>query len=348
MRRLKLSLIIGMIVILMAVVLTAEAKTQVYDWKMVSAEVSGDPQTEFSERYAKLVEERSEGRIKITVYPFGTLGQERDLVELIQLGEIELGAVSYGWLAGFVPATQVFSLQYLWPKENTAKVLHEVSKNGKIVDLLKEKFKTKGLQLLCLWSSGGQMVTSNVPIRSPEDCKGLKHRVMASPILVKSYNSYGFNAQSLDYGEVYGALQTKLIDSQVNPISSIWSMGFYEVQDYGTNLFNEFFVNLPIINYNLFNSLPEDLQQIVIESAIDLVEPMTNWCFERETKLKNKIKEVKPTFTFYDLTKDEIVAFSDLAWKEGGPADVFLKIGGKNSEQILNTLLADINIAKNK
>lgn len=347
MKSFKLTLIFGIVVILMSFVLFADAevKTPIYEWKMVSADVAGDFATVFSERYAKLVEERSEGRIKIDVYPFGVLGEERDLVELVQMGEIELGAVSYGWLGGFVPQVQVFALQYIWPKENSSKVIFEVFKNGKAVQLLGEKFRNKGLQLLAALNDGWQYVTSNVPIHSPEDCKGLKHRVMATPILVAAYNAYGFNTQSLDYSEVYVGLQNKLIDSQVNPVGSLWSMRFCEVQDYATCLWNEMFIKLPVINRDLYDSLPKDLQQIVIESALDLIEPMVEWLEQQEKEIMDNVKKFKPTFNFYELTDEELVPFRNLAYEKGGPFDAYLKIGGEGAKEIIDALLADIKTA---
>lgn len=346
----KFCLILGLVVVLAAFVLTASAeeKTEVYKWHLGSAEVEGDPMTVWAERYAKLVEERSEGRIKIEVYPYGTLGTSRDLVELVQMGVVELGSVDYGWIGGFVPQSQVFALQYIWPKENIANVVSEVVKNGQAVKLLEEKFRNKGFQLLGIWSSGWQEISSNVPIHSPEDCKGLKHRVMANPILVDSYNTYGFNTQSLSYGEIYGALQTKLIDSQVQPMYAHLSMGFYEVQDYFTQCWNELFICIPVINRDVFDSVPKDLQQILIDSSMDLVEPIINLSLQNRDEIVEKIREARPKCAFYELSEEEIVPFKELAWQEGGPVDTYLKIGGEGAKEILDALLTDIKTAQSR
>ena len=347
MKSFKSALIICIVVTLMNFVLfaNAEVQTPIYEWKFVSADVAGGFATVFGERFANLVEERSEGRIKIDVYPFGVLGAERDLVELVQLGEIELGGVSYGWLGGFVPQVNVFALQYIWPKDNSAEVLREVFKNGKAVQLLDEKFRAKGMHLLAALGNGWQYITSNMPIHSPEDVKGLKHRVMATPILISSYNAYGFNSQSLDYSEIYVALQNKLIDTQVNPITGIYDMRFYEVQDYATCIWNEMFIKLPVINRDVYDSLPKDLQQIVIESALDLVGPMDEWDTQQKAASRDKIMKEKPTFTFYELTDEEMVPFRDMAWGKDGPLDAYLKVSGEGGKEILDALLADVEAA---
>ena len=346
MKNIKLTFIIGLLLVLLGSFLTVQAQ-DVYNWKMISAEVEGDPMTVFAHRFAELVEERSDGRIKIEVYPYGTLGGERDIVELVQMGEIEVGSVDYGWVGGFVPQAQVLALQYLWPMENTAAVVHEVCQNGQAVKLLEEGFRKRGFQLLGAWSSGWMRVTSSIPIHTPEDVAGLKHRVMANPILVASYNGYGFNAQSLDYGEIYGALQTGLIDSQVQPMYAHLSMGFYEVQDYITNMWNELFMVVPVVSRDVFDSIPEDLQQILIDSCLDLIEPMTEWSFQNNKEIGDKIKEAKPSITLYELTEEEMMPFKEMAWKEeGGPVDAYLKIGGEGAQEILDALLADIEAAQ--
>jgi TRAP-type C4-dicarboxylate transport system substrate-binding protein len=346
MRNIRLSLILGLIVGLLFLVLPAQAQVE-YNWKMVSAEVEGDPMTVFAHRYAELVKEKSGGRIEIEVYPYGTLGGERDLVELVQMGEIELGSADYGWLGGFVPQSQVLALQYLWPMRDTARVVHEVCENGKAMQLLEDGFRQRGFHLLGVWSSGWQRVTSTVPINTLEDVSGLKHRVMANPILVASYNAYGFNTQSLDYGEIYGALQTNLLDSQVQPMYAHLSMGFYEVQDYITNLWNELFMVTPVVNLDLYESLPEDIQEILVDSCLELIEPMTNWSFENNKKIGEEIKEAKPSITLYELTEEEVMPFKELAWQEGGgPVEAYLNIGGAGAQEILDALLEDIEAAQ--
>ncbi len=342
MKNIKLTFLIGLMLVLLCSVLAVQAQ-DVYNWKMVSAEVEGDPMTVFAHRYAELVKEKSGGKIQIEVYPYGTLGGERDLVELVQMGEIELGSADYGWLGGFVPQSQVLALQYLWPSENTAAVVHKVCESGKAMQLLEDGFRKRGFQLLGVWSSGWQRVTSTVPIHTIEDVKGLKHRVMANPILVASYNTYGFNTQSLDYGEIYGALQTNLLDSQVQPMYAHLSMGFYEVQDYITNLWNELFMVTPVVNRDLFDSLPEDIQEILVDSCLELIEPMTNWSFQNNKEIGDKIKVAKPSITLYELTEEEMMPFKELAWQEGsGPVEAYLKIGGEGAQEILDALLADI------
>ena len=168
---------------------------------------------------------------------------------------------------------------------------------------------------------------------------------MTNPILVNGYNAYGFNSQNIDYSEIYVALQNKLIDTQVQTIMGNWDMRFYEVQKYATNLWNEFYVKICVINRDVYDSLPKDLQQIVIECATDLQEPMAEWWSQIEEEYKENIKKAKPSFIIYDLNEEELAPFRDLAWGEDGPLNAYLKIGGEGAKEILDQLLADIETA---
>jgi len=335
-----LALLLMVIMVFVSFSEAEEAKTEVYNWKMISSEPQGMPQCNFAEIFAKLLEEKSDGRIKTVILPYGTIGGMRDQIELVQMGEVEFGVFDYGWMGGFVPQVQVFALNYIWPTKNVKDaVINFYKQGGKGIQLLQEKFNNKGFQLLGLWSEAEMILSSNVPIRSPEDCKGIKMRVMGSPILIADYNNYGFNAISLDYGDVYGALQTHLIDAQVNGINSLLNMGFYEQQKYGAYMKNEYFIVLPVASYNFFNSLSEDLQQIINDAIEEATRQTMVIAEESDKAKKNKIKELKPEFTFYELTDEEILPFKELAWREGGPTDLYSETGGEGAKEILDSLL---------
>lgn len=349
MRSFKMTLILGVLIVLMVFVLSFETiAAEVYNWKMATAEVVGMPMTIFAERYAKLVEEKSDGRIKIEIFPFGTLGENRDVVELVQMGQIELGSIDVGWAGGFVPQVQLFSLNYLFPKENLPEVLTEICKNGQSVRLLGEKFREKGFQLLNVWGHGYLYFISNHEMLSLKDFQGKKHRVMGSPIMLDTYNNYGFSALTLGYGELYQALQSNMIDSFHNSIPSIYHMAFFEVGDYIFNAFNEPFLCVPVINRDLYDSLPQDLQKIIIDSAVELIEPMTSYCFDIEDEMKAQIKKEKPSITIYDLGVEEIEELRERAWQESGAANTYLEIGGEGAKEILDALIDDIKNAENK
>jgi TRAP-type C4-dicarboxylate transport system substrate-binding protein len=348
MKKNNIILTLVLLIIMISFCLAVEAQSDVYKWKILMSEPPGNSTVVFTERWIKLVEEKSNGRVEFNTIPYGALAGMSDLVELVQMGEGDMVTIDPGWLGSYIPQAMVFNLHYIWPKDNLLDVSYEVFKNGQIIPLLDEYTRKKNLKILSMYGGGWMNISSNVPIRHPEDTKGLKHRVMGNVMLVNAYNVYGFSSQVLDPGELYGALQNKLIDSQYNPIFFIESMSFHEVQDYITNIFNEYYLLIPIVNDERFDNLPKDLQKIFIESAIELIKPMTTWAFEASEKSAENIKKSKPNITIYELTDEEIIPFEELAKKDDRVVKWYLENGGDGANEVLDTLLTDIENAQNK
>lgn len=321
------------------------AETPEYTWRLVSAEVEGDFMTDWAHEFADRMAEWSDGNIKIEIYPYGTLGGERDIVELCQLGEVELLLADYGWTSAFVPQVQVLALHYLWPKEKSVEVFNDVFINGDVKGLLDKGFRAKNFEPLGYLHEGWQWVTSKEKFRTPEDTEGIKIRVMGSPMLIKAYSAYGFDAVTLDYGEIYSALQMNLLDAQVQPMFANYSMGFYEQVDYITNMEAEMFVAIPLANKEFFDSLPQEIQDKIHEVWADLMVPAGKDSMVREQKFIDLVKEKRPNIEFYSFTEEDIVPFRELS---KSLHDEYLKMGGDGADKILETLLSDLEKAKAK
>ncbi|RKX74655.1 MAG: C4-dicarboxylate ABC transporter substrate-binding protein [Spirochaetes bacterium] len=322
-----------------------EEKAKTYNWKFASAEVEEDFMTVFGKRFAEEMEKCSDGRIKITVYPFGTLGAERDIHELAQTNTVQFVFSDYGWIAGFVPQAQVWGLHYLWPREKSFEVFKEVVRNGKAVKLLEEKFREKNLQPLGYHTEGWMWWTSNKPLRRPEDLKGVKFRVMASKMLVTEYNALGASATPMDFGEVYSGLQLGLIDAQVNPLFIAYSMKFYEVQDYFTNPYESLFVAIPCMNKDAYDALPKETQDKIKQVWDDLLESSFEWAQQKSAEYKEIILKERPKSVFYEFSKEEMEPFEKIAKTVYSE---YVKQGGSGAQEILDALLADIEAAKKK
>lgn len=316
-----------------------------YVWRLVSEEVEGDFMTDWAHEFADRMAEWSDGNIKIEVYPYGTLGGERDINELCQFGEVEFVMSDAGWISSFVPQAQVMVLHYLWPREKSVEVFNDVFINGEVVGLLEESFRARNFEPLGYLHEGWQWVTSNKQIRAPEDTKGVKIRVMGSPMLLKAYGAYGFDAITLDYGEIYSALQMNLIDAQVQPMFANYSMGFYEQVDFITNMEAEMFTALPLANKEFFDSLPEEIRNKMLEVWADMMVPAGEDSLEREQHFIDLVKQKRPNIEFYEFTEEDIAPFRELSHSLH---DEYLKIGGEGAGEILETLLADIEKAKAK
>lgn len=311
--------------------------------KLASEEIKGDFMTVWAEKFAEHMKEWSDGKIDITVYPYGTLGATGDINELAQLGVVQFVFSDYAWISAFVPQAQVLALNYIFPTQKVSEILDWMMQNGKFMPLLEKHFRNNGLVPMAVMYEGWQWVTSKKPIHSPADMKGLKVRLMSSKLLVENYKAYGASPTPMSYGEVYSGLQMGLIDAQVNPIFADYSMKFYEVQDYFTQLKNEPFLGIPTANAEFFDGLTPEAQQEMRNFWLGAIVPAGKWINERNASDKKKIKEASPEVTFTVLEDDAIAEFKKLA-KTVYPK--FVEIGGEGSQEILDVLLADIKAAK--
>jgi tripartite ATP-independent transporter DctP family solute receptor len=214
--------------------------------------------------FASMVNSRSGGAIKVTVYGAGSLGAEREYVEGIKAGTVEAGIAS-GVVSNFFPAAAITDIPYLFPSN---KVAWDVM-DGPFGDKLRQMFyKETGMRCLAFAEVGFRHFTNNRrPIRTPADLRGLKIRVQETPVYVNMLRAVGATPTPVAWTETYTALQTGVVDGQENPIGSILMAKLAEVQKYITLDGHVYGVDWFIINEKFFKSLPPDLQYIVLDSA---------------------------------------------------------------------------------
>ncbi len=311
--------------------------------KLASEEIEGDFMTVWARNFSDHMKKWSDGKIDITVYPYGTLGATGDINELAQMGVVEFVFSDYAWISSYVPQAQVLALNYLLPTEKVPEVLDWMVQNGDFMPLLEQHFRKNNLIPLSVMYEGWQWVTSNKPIQSPEDMKGLKVRLMSSKLLVETYKAYGASPTPMSYGEVYSSLQMGLIDAQVNPLFAIYSMKFFEVQDYATQLKSEPFLGIPTVNKAFFESLTKDAQEEMKRFWAESIIPAGEWIDNRNAGDMEKMKKAKPDLTFTVLDDDAIAKFEARA-ETVYPK--FTQIGGEGADEVLETVLKDIENAK--
>jgi tripartite ATP-independent transporter DctP family solute receptor len=214
--------------------------------------------------FANTVNAKSGGRIEVQVYGAGALGAEREYVEGIMAGTVQAGIAS-GVLGGFLPEVMVTDIPYLFPSESIAWKVLDGPFGEKLSQMLLEK---TGMRNLAFAEVGFRHFTNDVrPIKTPEDVKGLKIRVMETPLFVNLINALGGSPTPIAWTEVYTALQTGVVDGQENPVSSTVFANLYEVQKYITLDGHVYGVDWFLINNDFFENLPEDLQYIVFDAA---------------------------------------------------------------------------------
>lgn len=311
--------------------------------KLASEEIEGDFMTVWANNFSEHMKTWSDGKINIEVYPYGTLGTTGDINELAQMGVVQFVFSDHAWISSFVPQAQALALNYIFPTEQVPEVLDWMARNGEFLPLLEDAFRKNDLVPLAVMFEGWQWVTSNKEIKTIDDMKGLKLRLMSSKLLVEDYKAYGASPTPMSYGEVYSALQMGLIDAQVNPLFAIYSMKFFEVQDYVTQLKSEPFIGIPTVNQAFFDGLPKEVQDEMRRYWVDAIIPAGQWITERNASDMEKMKEEKPSLKFHYIDDDAIEAFKTQA-KTVYP--LYPQVGGDGAEAILQALLKDIDEAK--
>ena len=311
--------------------------------RLASEEIEGDFMTVWANNFADHMKKWSDGKIEINVYPYGTLGATGDINELAQMGVVEYVFSDYAWISSFVPQAQVLALNYLFPTEKVPEILDWMARNGEFMPMLEEAFAKNGLVPLSIMFEGWQWMSSKKEVASLDDVKGLKLRLMSSKLLVESYKAYGAAPTPMSYGEVYSGLQMGLIDAQVNPLFAIYSMKFFEVQDYLTQLKSEPFIGIPTVNKKFFDSLPKDVQQEMRKFWIDAIIPAGKWITERNASDGEKMKQAKSSLKMTELDDATIAKFKAQAETV---YPMYTKIGGDGAQEILAALLKDIEAAK--
>ena len=215
---------------------------------------------------AKLVEEKSQGRIKIQVYAGGQLGGEKETIEMTQLGTIAINRVNTAPLVGFVPKMGAFSMPFLFrDADHLYKTLD--SQIGK--DMMKELEKSNLVGLVYYDSGARSFYTRSKAINIPDDAKGQKLRVQQSKIFVDTVNALGGSATPMGYGEVYSSLQSGIIDGAENNPPSLWTMKHYEVCKYFALDEHSMVPEIVLFSKKVWDGLSPEDQKIVAQAATD-------------------------------------------------------------------------------
>lgn len=215
------------------------------------------PKGKAAERFKELVEERTKGKVKVEVYANSTLFKDKEEMEALQLGAVQMLAPS---LAKFgplgVPQFEVFDLPYLF---DSYEELHKVTQ-GPLGQQLLAKLEPKGIKGLAFWDNGFKSFSANKPLRTPNDFKGLKMRIQSSKVLEAQMRSVGSLPQVMAFSEVYQALQTGVVDGTENPHSNLYTQKMHEVQKHLTLSDHGYLGYAVVTNKRFWDGLPADVR----------------------------------------------------------------------------------------
>ncbi len=248
---------------------------------------SNTPKGKAASFFKKRVEELSNGRIKVKLYPNAILGSDKTVLRKMKFNTVQMAAPSFSKFTSFVPQLGVFDLPFLF-KDN--KHLHEIM-DGEIGKKLMDMVTQKGYVALAYWDNGfKQLTNSKRPLLFPDDCKNLKFRIMDSKVLVEQFKALGAIPVILPFSEVYSALQQKIIDGEENTISNIYTKNFYKVQKYMTISNHGYLGYLVVISRDFWQNLPYDLKENIKEALQEATFKERIWAKELNNKQLQKIK----------------------------------------------------------
>jgi C4-dicarboxylate-binding protein DctP len=216
------------------------------------------PKGKGSLKFKELAEKYTNGRVKVEVYPNSQLYKDKEEVEALQLGAVQMLAPS---LAKFGPLGvkefEVFDLPYIIPDKV---VLARITK-GPVGKQLFQKLEPKGIRGLAYWDNGFKIMTANTPLRKPEDYLGQKLRIQSSKVLEAEMRALGAVPQVLAFSEVYQAMQTGVVDGNENTPSNVYSQKMHEVQKYATITDHGYIGYAVIVNAKFWDGLPADVRE---------------------------------------------------------------------------------------
>lgn len=306
-------------------------------WKLAHTESQDTMYDMWANRFAELVEEKSDGRITVEVYPVGQLGDSAAQLEMIQTGGIDIGIFASGDVGSTFPATQALSLNFLFSDDD--KVNEAVLTKGEATKKLNEMFAEKGIRVYDWLSLGNMQWTSNKPLHTLADFKGFKMRIMNTPLIAENYKALGASPTPMAFMETYSGLQLKTVEGTEQPLNAIEEMKFYEVQDYITMSNHAQMASFVAFNGDFYEKLSDEDKEL-IDSIKEEMEDYASECLEKVLKEKfDTIMEKKPEMKVEELTDAERQAFVKASMSV---RDKIEDLAGKDGKAIMDLVIKDV------
>ncbi|MGY4496826.1 C4-dicarboxylate-binding protein DctP [Bradyrhizobium sp. GM24.11] len=288
-------------------------------------------------KFKELAEKYTDGKVKIEVYPNSSLYKDKEEIEALQLGSVQMLAPSTAKFAPLgIKEFEALDLPWLFKDEQT----YSNAMKGTVGKWLFQKLETKGITGLAYWDNGFHMVSSNRPLTKPEDFKGLKFRISGSKIADQYFRLMGSIPQIMAFSEVYQALQTGVVDGCENTASNYLTQKFYEVQKDITVSYHAHLQYAVIVNSKFWSGLPPDIRTQLDKAMADATE-YTNQIAHQENE--DALAEIKKTgkTTLHYLTDADRKAWQEAMqptykWAKGRVGQEVLDLIGKELDVKMN------------
>src|ERR1700758_3856909 len=296
---------------------------------------SDTPKGKAADKFKELAEKYTGGKVKVEVYPNSTLYKDKEELEALQLGAVQMLAPSNSKFGPIgIKEFEVFDLPYILPDLKTLRKVTDGPLGTRLLKLL----DAKGMTGLAYWDNGFKEMTANRKLISPADYKGVKFRIQSSKVLEAQFRGLGVVPQVMAFSEVYQALQTGVVDGQENTWSNIYTQKMHEVQKYITETNHGYIGYVVVTNKKFWDGLPADIRA-QCEKAMKEATAYGNAQSQKENE--EAMEEIKKSgkSEIITLTPEQDAAmrkavdpvYKDVASRVGQPLiDEFLKETGRS------------------
>ncbi|SHK07484.1 TRAP-type C4-dicarboxylate transport system, substrate-binding protein [Marinobacter antarcticus] len=316
--------------------MTAANSVNAANWRYAHEEYEGDVQDVYAYKFKEYIEENSDNTLQ--VYRFGELGESDDIMEQTQAGILNFVNQSPGFTGALIPEAQIFFIPYLMPTDMKT-VVKFFRESKAINEDFPKLYADQGLELLKMYPEGEMVVTVDEVVTSPEGFNNKKIRVMTNPLLSETYSAFGATPTPLPWGEVYGALQTNMIQGQENPIFWIESGGLYEVSPNLIFTSHGWFTTAMMANQNFYEGLSDADKKLVQDAADYAFEEIIVHIDGLADEALAKIRKASDEVTVTRLTDEQIDVFKARAPQV---EKKYVEMAGKSGEKLLNQFKADL------
>lgn len=245
------------------------------------------PKGKAAEFFAKRAAELTKGRVKVEVYPNSQLYKDKEEMEALQLGSVQMLAPSLSKFAPLgVKEFEVFDLPFIFDDYND---LHKVTQ-GPVGQGLLKKLETRGITGLAYWDNGFKVMSANKPLKAVEDYKGLKMRIQSSKVLDAEMRALGALPQVLAFSETYQALQTGVVDGTENPPSNLYTQKMHEVQKHLSVTNHGYLGYAVVVNKKFWDGLPADIRTALNKAMVDSTKVANDVAFQDNKEALEKVK----------------------------------------------------------
>lgn len=306
----------------------AQAADAVITIKFSHVAAVGTPKSDAAELFKKLAEQRTGGKVKIDVYPNSTLYKDKEELEALQMGAVQMLAPTLSKFGSLgIRDFEVFDLPFLFENRGSVKRVT----NGPLGREMLAVLEPKGIKGLAYWDNGFKMMSANKPIRVPGDMRGLKVRIQGSKVIDEQMRAVGAIPQVMSFSEMVQALQTGVVDGAENPPTNFYSQKVYEAQKH-LAVTNHGYIGYAVItNKKFWDGLPPDIRT-TLEGAMAEATKMNDNAIERENAAAMEAIKKTGRTTIYRPTPEELAQ-----WRQ-----TMLPVHKKMEDRVGKTLLARV------